>query len=126
MFFQGNKEAGSQGEEDTHLYAKFSGVFEPPGAASGSNGYKTKACGRPAKEGELGHLEAVQEKGQHEDEKTFFGIDNVDDQKIYNHPGYEFWYLQERHIRFQCEHRGKKDHKEKKEEQFVQRVFHKG
>ena len=80
MVFQSKIEVSSQGQEDAHLNTKLPGVFEVPRATSGPNGYKTKACGKPVKEGELSHLEAVQEKCQHKDEKSFLGIDDVGDQ----------------------------------------------
>ena len=119
MFFQGKKEASSQGEEDAHLNAKLSGVMEPPRAATGSNFNKPETWGNPVKEGELSHLEVVQEKGQHEDEKTFFGIDDVDDQKAYDHPGYEIRHHLVRHTGVYGKDRGKKDDQEKYEKQYV-------
>jgi hypothetical protein len=119
MIFQGKKEASGQAEENTHLDAKLSRVSEPPRSASGSDGYKTKACGHPVKEGELSHLEAVQQKGQHEYEKTFFGIDDIDDQKKYDHPGDEIRHIFVRHTGIQGKDRGKKNHDEKKNKEFV-------
>jgi len=108
MVFQCKKETCSQGKENAHLNAKLPGVSEPPGAASGSNGYIIKIFGPPFKERELSHLEAVQKKGQHEDEKAFFGIDDIDDQKKYDHPCHEIRHLLVRNIGVQGKDRGKK------------------